>query len=137
KPVSKAIRVRVANLASLPDDGVPRMFPVIVSERDDAWTRYHSEPIGSVFLRRQKGSNEVECFNASCPHAGCFVDFNKAKSEYQCPCHTSAFALDGKAIYGPSPRGLDSLFCAVIDREGTPEIIVEFEDFYSGIEEKK
>ncbi len=129
--------IRVAALDALPDDGVPRQFQVIVDHRDDAWNRFHNEPIGAVFLRREKGSEKVQAFNASCPHAGCFVSFNAERQQYQCPCHTSAFAVDGKAVFGPSPRALDELPCEVKADGGTKNIYVAFQDYYTGIAEKK
>src|SRR5579864_6002522 len=50
--------VRITTLAAVPDDGIPRQFPVI-ADRQDAWTRYPDEAIGAVYLRRQAGSKEV------------------------------------------------------------------------------
>ena len=129
--------VRIAALDALPDDGVPRQFPVIVDHRDDAWNRFHNEAVGAVFLSREKGSDKVQAFNASCPHAGCFVAFNAERKQFQCPCHTSAFDLNGKAVFGPSPRALDSLACEIKTDGGTKEIYVAFQDFYTGIAEKK
>src|SRR5450755_2704757 len=58
--------IRVATLDSVPDDGVPREFPVI-AERVDAWN-CSLEPIGAVYLRRSKGSATAECLTATCPH---------------------------------------------------------------------
>lgn len=129
--------IRVAALEALPDDGLPRQFQVVVAHRDDAWNRFHNEPVGAVFLRREKGSDKVQAFNASCPHAGCFVSFNAQRRQYQCPCHTSAFDVDGRAVFGPSPRALDELACEVRADSGTKEIYVAFQDFYTGIAEKK
>src|SRR5690348_321650 len=45
--------IRVATLDAVPDDGVPREFPV-VAERVDAWNRSR-EPVGAVYLRRSRG----------------------------------------------------------------------------------
>jgi menaquinol-cytochrome c reductase iron-sulfur subunit len=127
--------VRIATLAALPDDGVPRQFPVI-ADRQDAWTRYRNEAIGAVYLRRQPGSDQVEAFNATCPHAGCFVAFNRERDVYQCPCHDSAFNIDGQLDYGPSPRDLDQLDADVrVDGE-QKEIWVRYVDYLTGISEK-
>ncbi|HET6883299.1 MAG TPA: Rieske 2Fe-2S domain-containing protein [Pirellulales bacterium] len=127
--------VRIATLAALPADGVPRQFPVI-ADRQDAWTRYRNEAIGAVYLRRQPGSDEVEAFNATCPHAGCFVAFNREHDVYQCPCHDSAFNIDGKLDYGPSPRGLDQLDADVRAAGEQKEIWVRYVDYLTGISEK-
>jgi menaquinol-cytochrome c reductase iron-sulfur subunit len=123
--------VRVATLDSLPDDGVPRQFPVI-TERVDAWNR-SIEPIGMVYLRRQPGQQTVECWSATCPHAGCIVDFDEQANTYKCPCHNSSFEVNGQIIPpSPSPRDMDSLNCQV-DQQA---ILVKFENFYSGRTEK-
>src|SRR6185437_639489 len=100
--------VRVATLEALPDDGVPRQFPVI-ADRQDAWNRFPDEAIGAVYLRRAPGAEQIEAFNATCPHAGCFVNFDRKRNVYQCPCHDSSFNLEGQCEHGPSPRSLDAL----------------------------
>src|SRR5438132_816380 len=61
---------RVASLEALPADGTPVQVPV-VADLTDAWNREPNQPIGAVYLRRL--NDKVECFNAICPHAGCFV----------------------------------------------------------------
>lgn len=123
--------ISVAPLASVPDDGVPHEFPVI-AQRVDAWNR-SLEPIGAVYLRRQSGADQVECLTATCPHAGCFVNFDEQSGTFKCPCHNSNFAVDGAIIPpSPSPRAMDSLECQV----RSAEIVVKFEDFYSGRADK-
>lgn len=121
----------VAPLGAVPDDGVPRQFP-IVAQRVDAWNR-SLEPIGAVYLRRQPGETKIECLTATCPHAGCFVNFDAQTKTFMCPCHNSQFALDGAIIQpSPSPRPMDSLECQVAN----DQVLVKFEDFYSGKAEK-
>lgn len=127
--------VRVAPLTALPDDGVPRQFPVI-ADRQDAWTRMPNEAIGAVYLRRKPGSEEVEAFNATCPHAGCFVAFNRSRDAFQCPCHDSAFGVDGQRAFGPSPRDLDRLDAEVRQSGEQKELWVRYVDYITGVEEK-
>jgi menaquinol-cytochrome c reductase iron-sulfur subunit len=127
--------VRIAALEAVPDDGIPRQFPVI-ADRQDAWNRFPDEAIGAVYLRRKSGSDEVEAFNASCPHAGCFVAFQADRDVYQCPCHDSAFNIAGECKYGPSPRDLDSLKTETREDGGQKSIWVRYQDFYSGIHAK-
>jgi menaquinol-cytochrome c reductase iron-sulfur subunit len=124
--------VRIAALDAVPDDGVPRQFPVI-ADRQDAWNRFPNEAIGAVYLRRKPGADEVEAFNASCPHAGCFVAYLADRKAYQCPCHDSAFDVDGHCKYGPSPRDLDALNTETRDEGGHKAIWVRYQDFYSGV----
>jgi Rieske Fe-S protein len=121
----------VAPLAAVPDDGIPRQFPVI-AERVDAWNQ-SVQPIGAVYLRRLPGQTTPECLSATCPHAGCFVAYDGATNTFKCPCHNSSFAIDGAIIEpSPSPRAMDSLSCEV-DRE---EILVKYENFYTGKADK-
>ncbi len=130
--------LRVATLDSLADDGVPRQFPVI-ADRHDAWTHYPPEPIGTVFLLRDPGQDVVRAFNAVCPHAGCLVGYLAAKKYFLCPCHTSAFGLDGAVlseVSSVSPRALDTLECEVRSTNDVREVWVKFENFQTGVSEK-
>jgi menaquinol-cytochrome c reductase iron-sulfur subunit len=129
-----AKKLRVASLDAVPDDGVPRRFPVI-ADLVDAWTNYGKEPIGAVYLVRDKGSKKVRALNAICPHAGCMVAFEASKDLFQCPCHTSAFDVEGKRrldISKVPPRDMDTLTCMVKDGE----VWVEFMNFQTGHAEK-
>ena len=121
--------IQVTSLHALPEDGVPRKFPVITSHTD-AWNKHPVVPVGAVYLRRT-GEKRVQAFNVVCPHAGCFVDYKPAKKGYLCPCHNSTFALDGRISdpKSPSPRGLDELEVEI--RNGT-EIWVNFQNFRAG-----
>jgi menaquinol-cytochrome c reductase iron-sulfur subunit len=123
--------LRVASLDALPDDGIPREFPVIAAHVD-AWNR-SLEPIGAVYLRRIKGQETPECLTATCPHAGCFIDFDEQTNTFKCPCHNSVFEADGQLIEpSPSPRSMDTLECRV-DKQ---EILVKFQNFNTGKTEK-
>ncbi len=126
----------VAQASSIPADGVPRQFPV-VADRLDAWTGFASEPIGAVYLCRQKvsgpeqGSGEVQAFSATCPHAGCFVEIDPVEKCFRCPCHNSKFTFDGSMVApSPSPRAMDALECRI---EKNGEVVVKWENFYTGI----
>jgi Rieske Fe-S protein len=123
---------RVATVDSLPADGTPVQVPVI-ADLTDAWNREPNQPVGAVYLRKVAGG-AVECFNAICPHAGCFVAYSADRKVFQCPCHTSSFLLDGQRILpSPSPRDMDSL--AVELKEG--EVWVQFVNYYPGHEERE
>src|SRR4051812_46768642 len=43
--------IQVTTLDALPNDGVPRKFPVLAN-KTDAWNKYVNVPIGAVYLRR-------------------------------------------------------------------------------------
>ena len=124
--------VRVASLNALPNDGVPRKFPVI-ADRSDAWNKYPNTAIGAVYLRRT-GDREVAALHVVCPHAGCFVDYAADRDNFLCPCHNSTFALDGSINdpKSPSPRGMDPL---EVELRGN-EIWVAFKNFRAGTHER-
>lgn len=127
-----AREVPVAPVAAVPDDGVPRQFPVI-ADRQDAWNYFPAQPIGAVFLRRIPGTEQVQALNATCPHAGCMVAYQPAADSFRCPCHSSRFKPDGSRILPcVSPRDLDSLETEV--RDGV--VWVKYQDFYTGKAQK-
>jgi Rieske Fe-S protein len=120
----------VTEIAAIPDDGVPRQFAV-VADRVDAWTGFAAEPIGAVYLRREKGSEKVEALSATCPHAGCFVEMEATEKCFRCPCHNSEFTLDGGIVApSPSPRPMDALECRVA-KNG--EVEVKWQKFRAGV----
>lgn len=137
--------LKIATLDALPDDGIPRRFPVIANLKD-AWNFTPGQPIGAIYLRREKGSKEVQVFHATCPHAGCSVAYSHDPDPknclYKCPCHNSAFNIDGEKVdlpgkENPSPRTLDTLDVDGEKLASTGEIWVKFLNFYTGIHEKK
>ena len=115
--------VRVASLAGLPADGIPRRFSV-TTDRTDAWNQLRNVPVGAVYLRRTS-ETEIQAFNVSCPHAGCSVDYREDENNFLCPCHNSRFNLDGsiKNPDSPSPRGLYNL---AVELRNDDEVWVEF-----------
>ena len=125
--------VQVATLDAVPNDGIPRKFPVLAT-RVDAWNRFNQEPIGAVYLLRTP-DDRLQAFNVVCPHAGCFVDYLPDKGHYLCPCHNSTFTLAGKVQdpASPAPRGLDGL---EVEVRGGKEIWVKFQNFQAGNAEK-
>ena len=138
KKSAGGLKVRLTVLDALPADGVPRAFKVI-ADKVDAWTTYQDVPLGMVFLRHTE-DGKVEAFNASCPHAGCAVEYRNDEAQgqhYYCPCHESSFEMDGKIKTAETPalRGLDAL---EVDDEklGSGEVWVQFEKFKAGVAEK-
>jgi Rieske Fe-S protein len=126
--------IRVASVAAL-SSGTPQRFAVI-DDQIDAWNFTPDQPIGAVYIEKPAAGN-VRVFNATCPHAGCSVSCEGER--YLCPCHNSAFNLDGSKLLSssgranPSPRGLDTLEYEIKN----DEIWVEFKNFYTGKHKKK
>ena len=117
----------------------PQSFPII-DDRQDAWVTYPAEPVGSVWLVRQpEGAKApVLAFSAECPHLGCAVNLAASGSSFLCPCHTSAFTLNGERLNAIPPRGMDRLEVAAIDDPGDPnaEVRVKFRRFRTMAKEK-
>jgi len=125
----------LARLSQL-EVGVPRSF-AIIEEHHDAWVKYPPEPIGSVWLVRQKAEAKpvVVAFSAECPHLGCAVNLTAGGKGFLCPCHTSAFDLEGKPENKIPPRPLDRLEVEITEA-ADPEVRVKFQRFRSQIEEQ-
>jgi Rieske Fe-S protein len=123
----------VTTLDALPADGIPRKFAVL-ADRVDAWNRYSGVPIGAVYLRHT-AEGRIEALHVVCPHAGCFVDFLPGRGNFLCPCHNSAFTIDGRIAdtASPSPRDMDSL---QVELRNEREIWVKFENFKAGRADK-
>lgn len=128
-------RLRVASVKAVPDDGTPVQVPVI-ADLTDAWVREPNQPVGAVYLRRN--GDKIECLNAICPHAGCFVAYMAERKVFQCPCHNSAFDLDGvrTSEKSPSPRDMDTLQVDP-DKVLAGEVWVEYINYYPGKAKKE
>jgi Rieske Fe-S protein len=59
------------------------------------------------------------------------VDFVQGRNSYLCPCHDSAFAVDGKINDPKSPaaRGMDELETSI---RNDNEVWVKFQNFLAG-----
>ena len=131
------IRLEVTSKV-IPEDGVP----VAVTVRDDlidAWNRFADVPVGSIWLRRNPDGSIV-AFNSICPHLGCSVNYRRGENDFFCPCHTSAFALDGRKTNDIPPRNMDSLIVSIRtngqDDPAGEEIWVKYQNFRRGTKEK-
>jgi menaquinol-cytochrome c reductase iron-sulfur subunit len=122
--------VRVALLDALPEGRPVRAS--VVAERMDAWTRQPAAPLGAVWLVRR--GDAVAAFSATCPHLGCSVD--GGANGFACPCHGSAFSLEGAVRGGPAPRGLDPLEVKVATG-GERAVLVRFKRFAIGTPERR
>ncbi|MFO1092131.1 MAG: Rieske 2Fe-2S domain-containing protein [Planctomycetaceae bacterium] len=110
---------------------LPRQFKVVTDLRD-FWNKFANTEIGSVYLWK-KPDGQIACFNARCPHLGCTVKFDDESKTFECPCHASAFSLDGKPTNRIPPRSLDALVTKP-DKDGT--VRVKYQKFRAGTEEQ-
>lgn len=116
--------------------GVPQSFAVIAA-RHDAWVNYPKEPVGSVWLIRQPegAKTPVIAYTSECPHLGCAVNLSKDGKSFLCPCHNSAFELDGKPTNQVPPRGMDTLEVE-LSKDDDPQVLVKFARFCTMSKEK-
>lgn len=90
---------------------------------------YDQYPAGSVtpveagrfYLVRLSDSGFLAVFRR-CSHLGCSVPYDPSVQQFVCPCHGSAFTMDGDVLNEPAPRPLD-LFALSVNDAG--EIIVD------------
>lgn len=127
---------KIYQLAKLNDlePGVPQRFSII-DQRVDAWTKYPSGPIGSVWITKAHDGT-VTAFSSTCPHLGCVIDYVPGDEEFFCPCHAATFQEDGAMVSGPQPRGMDELKTSLKKVRGEQWVEVEFQKFETGISEK-
>jgi len=123
---------------SIPQDGTP-LAVTVKDDITDAWNKFRDVPVGSIWLRKV-GDGPVLAFNSVCPHLGCSVDYHRADNHFFCPCHTSAFDLDGKKKNEIPPRDMDVLEVSMRtngqeDANGA-QIWVKFQNFQRATSEK-
>ncbi|MFN8285448.1 MAG: FAD-dependent oxidoreductase [Chitinophagales bacterium] len=53
-------------------------------------------------------NGKLHIVSAACTHLGCTVKWNNDEKSWDCPCHGSRFAYDGRVLNGPAIKDLDS-----------------------------
>jgi Rieske Fe-S protein len=94
--------VEIANLAEI-ETGVPQEV-VYYRTRVDGWKATKEKTTTWVV---KNGPQSAVAFSPQCPHLGCIYHWEDEQGSFKCPCHASAFGLDGKVLAGPAPRPLD------------------------------
>lgn len=69
---------------------------------------------GRFFLVRLPDGGFLALYR-KCTHLGCAVPWDHARQQFICPCHASAFEMDGQVINPPAPRPLDRFPVTVVD----------------------
>lgn len=125
--------IPVASLGKL-ETGKPVALEISLARRDGWRVRTLAK---RVYLTRRAEGDKAEnftAFSAVCPHAGCEVGMGD--KEYVCPCHGAKFDGDGAVKSGPAPRGLDPLQLSIADREGSPWLFVNWQEFVVGTKDR-
>jgi menaquinol-cytochrome c reductase iron-sulfur subunit len=119
--------IAVGKLADFAE-GKPTKVEIFANKRD-AWNRIVDVKIGSAWILRD--GDRVRAFSTVCPHLGCAIDHEG--EFFKCPCHRSAFGLDGAVKEGPSPRSMDEL---EVQTEGEA-IAIRYRRFKQGVSAKE
>jgi glycine/D-amino acid oxidase-like deaminating enzyme/nitrite reductase/ring-hydroxylating ferredoxin subunit len=110
KPIASAVEYVKENV----------VFPVhLVTDRltsvnaDDRPVQELRQGEGAVFSSDEgkvavcrDGNGVVHAVSAVCTHLGCDVAWNQAEQTWDCPCHGSRFAPDGRVVNGPAVSDL-------------------------------
>lgn len=101
---------RLSHKNDLPPDSV-----------DGQWVTSH----GVWIVRRtDQGRDRLFVLRAACTHLGCTTQWDPSLRQFICPCHGSAFSLDGERLRGPANRAMDR--CAVrLTADGFVEVRLE------------
>jgi menaquinol-cytochrome c reductase iron-sulfur subunit len=117
-----------SDLGSLADYAEGKLVKksVIVSQ-DAGWGKFQTQR--SVWIVRK--GDDVKVFSGVCPHLGCSV--NARAEKFICACHNSEWDIEGHAVGGPTPRGLDTLELRVKENK----IEIKYQNFKQGVATKE
>ena len=75
---------------------------------------YPTERDSAILIRTASG--EYHAYGQKCTHLACPVYYSRGNQRLECPCHEGAFDVaTGNVLYGPPPRGLDTIEIEVRD----------------------
>jgi len=100
--------VAVTMFESLPADGMPRRFPVILPQ-SDAWAKLPGEVVDFVFLRRLQESGELIALRATYGRVHWLVEFDAEAGTFDVPCLIDfRFDINGRKVSPiPEEAGLE------------------------------
>jgi len=61
---------------------------------------------GRFYLTRLEDGGFI-ALSLRCTHLGCSIEWEEDKERFICPCHSSAFAMNGDVQNPPAPKALD------------------------------
>jgi len=101
---------RLSHRSDLPADSV-----------DGRWVTSH----GVWIVRRtDQGRDRLFVLRAACTHLGCTTQWDPSLRQFICPCHGSAFSLDGERLRGPATRAMDR-YAVRLTSDGFIEVRLE------------
>lgn len=69
---------------------------------------------GSRFYLARLKDGGFLALSLTCTHLGCSVDWVPTKNEFECPCHSSIYNMEGVVVKSPAPRPL-SIYKLIIE----------------------
>ena len=79
---------------------------------------------GTVTPNRKSGfylsrleSGHFLALSSRCSHLGCAISWNPTTNQFECPCHSSAFSIEGEVLRPPAPRPLDYFPVTIRNRQ--------------------
>jgi menaquinol-cytochrome c reductase iron-sulfur subunit len=119
----------VGNMSEFADIKEPVRKTITFKQRD-GWREVVSAQ--SVYVGHA-ADGQLEVLSAICPHLGCSVSWQAGQDKFVCPCHGGEFTPNGACVFGPPPRGMDSLTTQVTDGK----LQVHFQYFRSNVPNKE
>jgi Rieske Fe-S protein len=102
--------IDIADVTKLPE-GEPAEI-LFERRRVDGWKTITERTSAWVV---KKSANEVFALAPACTHLACAYHWESDKGQFLCPCHTSAFSVEGAVLSGPAPRALDRYSSRVVN----------------------
>jgi cytochrome b6-f complex iron-sulfur subunit len=118
------------------DEGPSRRSAGLLDPVDGEWTPVATEADVAGGAPQRFATTEVIGFvtavgddlaavSASCTHLGCILQQNDAAGRFDCPCHRTAFAHDGRVLYSQLPTAPAPLTrLQVRRRDGSVEVLL-------------
>ena len=76
---------------------------------------------GRFFLARLEDGGFI-AISLRCTHLGCSINWEEDRKRFICPCHASAFNIEGDVLNPPAPKALD--YYPVIIENGVVKVDV-------------
>jgi cytochrome b6-f complex iron-sulfur subunit len=74
---------------------------------------------GKFYLARQQDGGFI-ALSLRCTHLGCSVTWEESRQRFICPCHSSAFSINGEVLNPPAARALN--YYPVLIENGTVKV---------------
>ena len=129
--ISPALKRRVTSWVEVgPTDslhtGEPEELEYASTVKDGWRTVVAKKAIWAV----KQPTGDIVVFSPICPHLGCGFRWDAGDHKFNCPCHGSAYDVNGNVVAGPAPRSLDVLPSKV--EQG--KLLVIYKEFKSGLD---